>query len=611
MFSHTQKSKFRLTIGSALLVGLSVWTTQASAASMLRAYDENFSDGISPQMQDVNPTTGLVSVPPEFAGCAFNPPNTVLSVNFTSGYTFINDEIYGLEWNGGVGPNIFLYAINDSGCAQGSRVSGTPVGFTNLESLAYRPSNGKLYSADFDFGAHVGNLIQINPTTGVGTIVAALPTDVRITGMTYDPVTDTLYAITSGFASRTNVELWTIAPSTGAATLVGSTGLPGSSLESLAFDFSGVSAKLIGAGTSVYEINPATAAVTFLGSNSNGTLWAMGAPLPSVTPPDQYEDVLVLTEYGEAWGSTNTGSGVEEPPMMWQQLGFFHDASIDWQTEVGDFNGDDLEDILTVTQYGEAWIATNNGSEAFNTPVKNTAGYLYQENNGWSVVVSDYNDDGLDDLAQITPYGDIWLGLNSAGTIPSPTMVSSPGIVYDPNNGYWVGSGDMDGDGDDDIVALEPGGQVWMHSSTGTGFSAPADWGSFGFNYSRGTVGDPFSGFGIVIGDFNDDGKDDMLGLTPFTDAWVALSNGAGFDAPTRWAFLGFHYAPYQSTGWDLFAGDMDGDGIDDLVQLTEYGELWYAKSTGSTFNTPVKLGQLGFRSTPEGPWRTYVGGFN
>ncbi len=319
-----------------------------------------------------------------------------------------------------------------------------------------------------------------------------------------------------------------------------------------------------------------------------------------------YDSPLCLTEFGEAWGSLNDGAALAEP-TKWNQLGFKHDASTGWQTLPGDFDGDGLMELLTVTEYGEAWLTFNSGNETFDSTFNSAPGYLFDENNGWAAVAGDFDGDALTDLAQVTEYGDIWVGFNSGGAIPSPSIASNAGAIYDPDNGFWMGAGDMNGDGLDDIVELHPDGQVVVHAANGSGFDAPAGWGAFGFQYNRGDASNP--GYGIVIGDFNDDGRDDLLTLTPYTDAWVAPSNGTGFDAPTRWGWLGFKYAPRLNNGWDIFVGDVNGDGIDDLVQLSEYGEVWFAASTGTELiSPPAKLGAVGFRSNPEGTWRSYVG---
>ena len=41
-----------------------------------------------------------------------------------------------------------------------------------------------------------------------------------------------------------------------------------------------------------------------------------------------------------------------------------------------------------------------------------------------------------------------------------------------------------------------------------------------------------------MIGDVNSDGKDDLIQITKWGDAWVALSTGTTFEHPQRWGWL-------------------------------------------------------------------------
>ncbi len=350
------------------------------------------------------------------------------------------------------------------------------------------------------------------------------------------------------------------------------------------------------------------------------------------------DSLFSLTPDGEAWGAVNEDATLSEP-TKWAPTGFHHDAEMNWQTVGGDFNGDQLQDLLCVTEYGEAWLSLNSGTETFYDSKLSASGYLYDEEQGWAVIPGDYNGDGVDDVAQVTEYGDIWLGINSGGTIPSPSLASNAGAMYDPQNGYWMGAGDVNGDFRDDIVSLHPNGSITVSlnksnnkaesilvdnfppmvepATLDTGeneaslvFADPQFWGSFGFTYHpfhRIAVGDVQIGRGIALGDFNNDHRDDMVLVSSLGDAWVALSNGAGFDEPTRWGWVGFKFAPNEGDGWDIFTGDMNGDGVEDLVQLSEIGEAWVAYSSKSTFTEPVKLGATGFHSSPTGPWRSFV----
>src|SRR5262245_26406672 len=100
----------------------------------------------------------------------------------------------------------------------------TPVGKfgTIISGLAYDSDQDILYGTDGGFTTSINNLFQIDRTTGVATPVA--PTGIsELWGIAYDPLSRQLFATTSGVPDQS---LYTINPTTGQATLIGSLGLP-------------------------------------------------------------------------------------------------------------------------------------------------------------------------------------------------------------------------------------------------------------------------------------------------------------------------------------------------------------------------------------------------
>lgn len=247
-------------------------------AAGMQAY---FADFTNPAvLSDVNSANAVVTVPPAYSSCASAPPNVVFGVNFTSGLAYRNGTLYGLEWQGGGGPPIFLYSFSAGPCATGTRVGAVAVGPVNLESLAYCAADGSFYSVDFDYGAHLGQLVRINPSTGVGTLIGAhMAFDVRIVGMVCDPAGQ-LWAVSSGFggAGGRNPELLRVNRATGVETLVGLLGLPANQVESLAID-PATPSLLFAAGKALYRVSTSTGAATLVGGTFN-EFWAM-AGIPS------------------------------------------------------------------------------------------------------------------------------------------------------------------------------------------------------------------------------------------------------------------------------------------------------------------------------------------
>lgn len=87
-----------------------------------------------------------------------------------------------------------------------------------------------------------------------------------------------------------------------------------------------------------------------------------------------------------------------------------------------------------------------------------------------------------------------------------------------------------------------------------------------------------------AVGDFNGDGRDDIVKFTmsPDFDAVIALSNGTRFSPSPGTKAHDFFGLP----GEELRTGDVDGDGLDDIVVFTmgSARDVWVALSTGTAF---------------------------
>jgi len=85
--------------------------------------------------------------------------------------------------------------------------------------------------------------------------------------------------------------------------------------------------------------------------------------------------------------------------------------------------------------------------------------------------------------------------------------------------------GDFTGDGRDDIANYYPGnGTWWVSRSTGTTFTTPGMWADFA----------TLSGWGIrLIGDYNNDGRDDIANAHSSGNWIVSRSTGAAFSTNT------------------------------------------------------------------------------
>ncbi|WP_103668879.1 FG-GAP-like repeat-containing protein [Pseudanabaena sp. BC1403] len=215
---------------------------------------------------------------------------------------------------------------------------------------------------------------------------------------------------------------------------------------------------------------------------------------------------------------------------------------------VGDFNGDGKSDLVVWNTFSNNFsvlFSTNTGS--LSSPTNFSVGSGPSPN---SVSVGDFNSDGKSDLVVATP------GVNSGVSVLLSTGTGSFSSSTSFLQGFSPSSmtvGDFDGDGKSDLVMANAGGNNSVSVLLGTGT------GSFGVptNFFVG-----FSPSSMTVGDYNGDGKSDLAvvanaGIS--SSVSVLLGTGTGsFGLPMNF-FLGFSPA-------SAIVGDFDGDGKSDLV---------------------------------------------
>jgi len=103
-----------------------------------------------------------------------------------------------------------------------------PVTSLSIQGLAHDPLTGTLYGTD----TAGDQLVRIDPTTGLATVIGPHVNVASVNGLAFDPNANVLYGADSGIDS-----LVRIAPTTGLATVVGNFGWAGNvDMSGLAFD---------------------------------------------------------------------------------------------------------------------------------------------------------------------------------------------------------------------------------------------------------------------------------------------------------------------------------------------------------------------------------------
>ncbi|MFN8588629.1 MAG: FG-GAP-like repeat-containing protein [Candidatus Eisenbacteria bacterium] len=163
---------------------------------------------------------------------------------------------------------------------------------------------------------------------------------------------------------------------------------------------------------------------------------------------------------------------------------------------VGDLNGDGIDDIVLGTEYlsGAVQILYSDGAGDIAAYVALSGG----PNSGSGVAISDVNGDGRRDI--LVGAGD--------GTGVAVFLQSSPHVFASPNYyGGMAGSsnfrlhcGDLDNDGDLDVVTMGPASVVLINGGTGT-FTAP----------NLALPQSTYNHYGSSLADFDGDGNLDLL----------------------------------------------------------------------------------------------------
>jgi hypothetical protein len=200
---------------------------------------------------------------------------------------------------------------------------------------------------------------------------------------------------------------------------------------------------------------------------------------------------------------------------------------------VGDFNGDGRDDILWRNGDGRTtnWLGLANGGYFDNAGASSAS-----VPTSWEIAgVGDFNGDGYDDILWRNSDGRItdWLGI-AYGAYFDNAAVASTSV---PTSWHVAGVGDFNGDGRDDILWRNEDGQTtnWLGVASG----------GYQDNAANSMTFVPISWQAAAIGDYNGDGRDDILWRNSdgrITD-WLGLANGGYFDnaakgltsVPTTW----------------------------------------------------------------------------
>lgn len=185
-------------------------------------------------------------------------------------------------------------------------------------------------------------------------------------------------------------------------------------------------------------------------------------------------------------------------------------------------------------------------------------------------------------------------GLGGVDALPSTAIDLIPGSVdsaqlLGSNESWFVALGDVDGDGDSDMVIANDGEGNLVYSNDGAGLFTDSGQSLGASNISR----------SIALGDVDGDGDTDIVVANDGQGNRVYLNDGSG-------AFSDSGQDLGLNESWSVVLGDVDGDGDMDMLVANYSGQgnrVYYndgaglftdsGQSIGGSFSLSVALGDL------------------
>ncbi|MEM6262906.1 MAG: FG-GAP-like repeat-containing protein [Bacteroidota bacterium] len=246
--------------------------------------------------------------------------------------------------------------------------------------------------------------------------------------------------------------------------------------------------------------------------------------------------------------------------------------------DFADINGDSLLDIV-LPLGGDVLWARNNGSNTFRTLSRITSQFIAPQ----AISCADIDGDGDQDIVGIDPSVNVieisWVE-NTGGTNFTTKHLVQSRLRLGSNTLYKVSAINIDGSNGVDIIWSDSDFdfiEVFRDSTVGS-FHAPVKvTGDFGLSNS-------------ILVDVNNDGLDDVVMIGPAPDRYIKWSENLGRKefGPIQ------NIIPKIQVFGFLQAGDINSDNFEDIIYFTSQPTgraYWLSNNKNGTFGTPQRIG--------------------